>query len=488
MTTILIVAVLVLAAGGVFKVLLDRSGSEFQITGTEFVVGALICAVCVIPLTWWVGASIARSSNETFKEFWNGYETQAIFERTACHRDGACVHTYDCDPWTTTYTTTDSKGNVTVHTQTHYHQCPYTDEEWTFTVDTTLGPFVIGDHVLPTNPYQHYWRRPGFFSGGDHIPHSLADHAGVPSVWLAAKRRLDRGDHGPVTAIHDYTNYILAAQHTIEKQYSGSIDGYLKRGLLPKVVSQVHDFYLADKAYFVGVAPHNASAWEDAVNRFDAAFGTDRQGDLHLLIVNAKQIEDPNDWFGALQAYWQSSKLGKHAISKNGLIVAVGTRDGKTVAWARAATGMPLGNELLLQDLESDLQGAPLNAETLLGVPTVRFVNQRQANGKQKVVAQVVHSQGIVERDVWGPHGFHRVHMKCQKKQDHCVGFGYLSGDVQPTTGQKTLIGFMAFFFSFLVWAALAAVQLPFGPGSSTNRPAFAVSNPFGSSRYRSRF
>ena len=81
----------------------------------------------------------------------------------------------------------------------------------------------------------------------------------------------------------------------------------------------------------------------------DAALGSTLQGDLHLVIVDAKKISDPDNYSNALVAYWLSPKFGKDALSKNGIVVVLGTSDGKTVDYTYAAgadllTGQTVGH------------------------------------------------------------------------------------------------------------------------------------------------
>src|SRR5262249_8758701 len=155
----------------------------------------------------------------------------------------------------------------------------------------------------------------------------------------------DSGNPGPVTAREDYDNYILASQSSILHKFSGSIDQYKKDGVLPKISHDILSPYYASRVYFVGVNP--PGDWQWYINKYDAALGVSLQGDLHLVIVDANKVGSPDDYSQALIAYWQSQEFGKDALSKNGIVVVVGTKDGQTVAWARAGTGMPVGNEAL---------------------------------------------------------------------------------------------------------------------------------------------
>src|SRR3989338_612059 len=244
MLILAIFAVLVaLAAGLIVKLALDFFKVPLEITWLEFAVASFVIALVIVPLTTWAGWTIAKSNNLSFNEYWNGYELRADRERIPCTRDGPCAHEYDCDPWihihTETYTDSEGHTHTNTYPHTHYHSCPYTTEEWTFCVDTTLGFYTIGDHWLPTDPKSHRFR--ANHSVPDKIP------AGIPAFWSKAKARVDNGKPGPVTKRMQYDNYILASDNSILKQYSDKISQFLDAGLLPKVTHDVHDFFYADK-------------------------------------------------------------------------------------------------------------------------------------------------------------------------------------------------------------------------------------------------
>jgi hypothetical protein len=465
--SLFVVIALVLAAGFAIKFFLDKTGNELSITNMEYAIGAVICCIIVVPLTLMVGTHMAKASAVGgFKEYWGGYETKAYQTTDRCfkYRDqdtgDGCAHHYVCGSYTVTIhhdATYDSNGNETSAAYDTYEQhdifCPETTEEENYLVDTTLGTYTIAAGLLPLHPYKYEWDHDG------NIPASALADSYVPKFWIAAKARLAAGNPGAVTAMKSYKNFILASQSTILKKYSSSIDSFLKLGLLPKVTTKIDFPYLGTKAYFVGKAPANATAWNDSVNRFNGALGSTRQGDLHFIIVTDPRVSNPDEWFNALQAYWQSKKLGKHAISKNALIVAVGSKDGKTVSWARAATGMPVGNEQLFPEITSALEGQAFNPATLIGYPVGKLYNK---DGKTKVKIQL--GNGLLERTVFGPNGFQRVCMICKTKGDKGVGYGYLSGEIQPSGGAKFLIGFLAFLFSMFVWGAFVAIGVR--PGS----------------------
>ncbi len=453
------IAILVLAAGAAIKVFLDRSGNELSITAAEFAIGAALCCLIIIPLTLVVGVKQAKASAVGgYREYFGGYETAATVESERCFRyrdeDGGdcCAHHYPCGGyWKTVYYTenvSDGNGGYTTETKSrqehHTIYCPETTEELNYFVDTTLGRYTIASNLLPLHPYRYEYDHDGS------IPRSALDDAYVPSFWTKAKARIAAGKPGGVVKSHTYSNYVLASQNTILTKFSGSIDRYLKAGLLPKVQQKILFPYIGQKVYWVGKPLANAAVFQETLNRFNGALGSDKHGDLHLLVIHDSRVSDPDEWFGALQAYWFSKRLGKSAISKNAIILAVGTSDGQTVSWARAATGMPVGNDALFVKLQESLKGASLSdPEAFLGAP------EGVANTAGDVT--ITHTQGLVEQAVWGPDGYQRICMICKSKDDKGVGYGYLSGEIQPSGRAKMVIAFLAFFFSMFVWAGFVA-------------------------------
>ena len=364
MFTLVLMGMLVVGAIGFFiKWFLDFKEHKLALDNKEFAIATIFLLVIAVPLTAWVGTKVAINNQLTFHENWGGYEQRADESVTQCYRDGPCRWSYKGDPYQYVWYTDDksctgsgSKQTCTTthtrHEETRYHDIPYCTEEWTFTVNTSLGQYTIADRNCPSNPNAHRYR--AWVS----VPEDEVS-SGVPVFWTQAKARLDAGQPGPVTARHDYTNYLLASQSTILHRFSGDMESYVKSGQLPALSENpIHDFYYADRVFFEGVQP--SGNWQAAINRFDAAFGSQLQGDMYLVLVNADSVKDPDNYAGALGAYWQSPKFGKDALSKNGLVVILGVKDG-SVAWARASTGMPEGNETLLVDLQQGLKGAKVD-------------------------------------------------------------------------------------------------------------------------------
>lgn len=454
---ILLGALTVVASGFAARHFLLWRKSQFEIDKKELLIGCLVMSLVVIPATAFIGYKVAINNQVTYEETWSGWETQALKIVTQCYKtkgSNPCRHCYDCDPYTVKVpydcSYTDSKGKRVSKTcdrdETRWHSCPYATEEWTFVVKSTIDDWTIADRNLPTNPENYRW------SAWKGIPDSWENdpyHTGVPKRWQVVKDRLDAGRPDPVAVRKDYENYILASQNTILKQYSDSMEKYKAAGLFPKLAVNPYDIYYLDRVYFVGVRPEGD--WNKAINRFNAALGTTLQGDLHLVVVDANKVTDPSNYHLALMAYWQGPDFGKQALSKNAIVVILGTRDGKTVEWAKASTGMPLGNEMMLQQMSTDLKGVALEPEAMLGYPAAKVLGERQV--------QVNITQSALEKIIWGPNKFQRVRMK-----DHgpdSPGYAYLIKEIRPTTEQLLWIHFFVFLFTAACWTLCAYIGTP---------------------------
>lgn len=415
-----------------------------SVTWPEFALGAVICCALIVPAVVWAGDKLAVNNIVTYHENWGGFEQNITFDVTTCHRDGSCRHEYDCDPYTVTRTRTVSDGDggtrTETYTETEWHQCPYATEEVSYYVDTTLGRFTIADHIFGPNSKPWRW--------GRRLPGRV--EVGPPAAWTAAQSRLNSGRPGPVVERHDYDNYILASESQTLKRFSSSIDRYREAGLLPDFHTKVTGHYGLDKLYPVAVTlPGGAAVWHDAANRLSAALGAELQGDLHVVIVDSAKVPDGADYLNALVADWQSPRYGKDALAKNTVVLAIGT-DGQAVTWARATTGMPEGNNELLGQLANELPGVILDAETLLGSP---------ASSVGSADVAIRHTDGAVERILWGVNAFERVSMSCTDEGEDCIGYQSLKELIEPTGGQKALILFFAALASLAVWGAFLIVD-----------------------------
>lgn len=429
LVTIFFGVLLALAAGVMVKISLERySTSGYRVTRNEFIAGAVICSLLVVPLVTLVGNKVARGNQLKYNEFWGGFETATHHDITPCQRDGNCAHTYDCDSYNHVHvnTTTDSKGNTTTthENHTHYHSCPYSTEEWSFIVETDFGPYAVVDHGFPDRPRE--WR------GGSGIPGDV--HRGIPQAWLDSKAALKAGTPFGVTVRRKYDNYILASQNSILKKYAGETERFRRSGQLPDMAQTSDSWMRADKFHVPKTLKNtqvDETAWQQAVLRFGGYLGSKRQGDLHVVVVD--QAFHPDLYTGALNAWWTGKQFGRNALSKNGVVLVLGVSENK-VGWARLFTGMPLGNERLQVDVRSALKGVDFTPAAILGTPTPKSPGE-----------------GAFARVALGNPGFVRICMLCNDKGES-GGFTYLSSEVQPTRSQRVVIYLFGLLFSLAVW------------------------------------
>ncbi|MCK9344585.1 MAG: hypothetical protein M0P64_00485 [Candidatus Pacebacteria bacterium] len=466
LSTVIPAIILALLAGLLVKYILEKKGGEEQITAFELKLGAAVIAFIVAPLVGYIGWEVSRSNQIVYNEYWNGWEIAAERNDVSCTRDGPCYWEYDCDPYLVYVSRTCTRPGKNGGTyecggyETRYHSCPYVTVETTYNVRTTLGGYTVAPHRFPDDPQSHRWRT------SKSIPDSTISNAGVgiPKFWNEVWMRIASGTPNPATTRKEYKNYILANEGTILKQHSANIEHYLKQGLLPPVTASVVGLYGSNKVYFVGHRPGNATVWQSTLEHLNAAFGTELQGDLHVVIVQNDAVNaDYDTYVLALKAYWQDNKVfGRDAFGKNGVAVILGTNDGKTVAWARAFTGMPRGNEHMIVALESGLKGQLLDSTIVLGTITPTSVVSKSPSSVSLRITKTDRT-GIVPRIIWGDDDksfrFERIGMT-GKGSGKGSGYLYLYGEIQPTDTQKKWIGFFVFLFSCVFWFIAAAQDI----------------------------
>ncbi len=448
---VLLTVIMAGLAGLAMKKILEMQHARGQISWREFYIGMAATPVLAV-LVAWAGWSMARHSNMTFSEYWNGWETAAVKTSIICKEDGRCRWDYDCHPYIVmvSYSCNCDKNNncsTCYRPETRYHSCPYVAQEYNYSVQSTLGSFQIASNVFPDDPQRHRWPE----EPRQVIPQYVISQAGVgdPPYWLEVKRRMDANAPGPVSMKHDYPNYILASERTLMKQYSSDIEDYRKANVLPDLPKKIQGFYTTDKIRFVGFVPVDVMQWKRNLEYLNAALGSQLQGDLMVVIVkNALVSGNPDRYVLALKAYWQDKvSQGHEALPKNALVIAMGTDDGQTVSWSRGFTAMPMGNEKLTVTLRDGLKGLLLKPEAILG-PAFSF---RDVHGihypPEGTTAAALPSL------LWGRDDpttkFQRISMS---GKDGNGGFLYLKGEIQPTSGQTWAIAIVTFLFCMLVW------------------------------------
>lgn len=429
-TLISIIVALLIGLG--IKWFLANSDDYYSITWLEYGITTAVIILVLAPLTSWAGVKLAIQSRTTFYEFRNGWEQSATVEEITCTRDGPCRWSYECDPYTVcNEVCTGSGKDEECHEECHteYHNCPYCTSEYNYDVNTTLGPYRIVSNRFPPNPDSHRWRR------GEEVPQYIINDAGIgpTQFWLNARARIDSGLPGPVTKTYSYTNWILRSDYSILRNYSDKVAELKARRLLPPYVTDIHDYYWADKLAFVGVGVPNPVLWQRRVEYLNAELGRSLQGDLHVVIV--KGIADPDGYIMALKSLWQNAdSLDRNTASKNTILVAIGTDDGRTVSWARAVTGMPMGNELLSTRLRNDFKGMPLTPDSVLGQTHAHLSNGR--------IDSVSVSGGLAAY-VLRQTPFQRVHM---------ADYQYLKKEIRPSTAGYVWTTLLSIFVCSLAW------------------------------------
>lgn len=444
-----------IAVGLIWKIILDLDDGYYKITLIEFIISGVIIGIIFSFLGVNVGWLIAWKSRVTFHEYWNGWEIEAVTVETVCSRNGPCVHEYNCDPYIVmvpySCNCDDDGCDTCLRPEVRYHRCPYAKREYTHIIKTTLGDFVIDRNVFSENPQE--WR------SGNSIPDWV--QWGPSVFWIEARNRCEAGRPGPVTTRESYENLLLASDATILNEYSDAIQGYLDRDLLPDVRKDVREYYYADKVYFVKYNPLDQESWQWKQALLNAALGSELQGDLHLVVVRDEYVSgNPDRYITALKAYWQNPETwGRDTVSKNSIILVIGTEDGQTISWARAITGMPSGNEGMIYALKAELEGAELSVDQIYGDIQGELYNDPETD--EKVVRSVGNS-GILRRVLWGMDDsytrFNRVSMTAEDEDDTGSGFNYLSVEIKPKTSDQIMILFFTLFLSMVVWPIVAYV------------------------------
>lgn len=366
---------------------------------------------------------------EGFHEFLGGvvYRVDAVENR--CVRDGDCRHTYQCDPYTVwdTEPVYDSKGKQTGTrrvSRTEWHDCPYSTVEIDYVASVTYGfkqeQVVTDSAVFPERPVE--WRR------GEGLPGVQRGPSLRWSRWAAAVRA---GEAPPYVGHQTYPNFLLASQDTLLKRSSAAIAKYRKAGLMPPHTrgvaadADVDDVVVggyADKFTAIGVRADDGE-WNDRLNRFNARLGLQLQGDLHVVAVPASKVVNPSEYASALIVDWQSDRYGKWALSKNGVALVLGV-DGGRVKWARAKTGMPVGNDGMAFLLASRLEGVKFDPDVVFGSTVVL------PGSTDPKFAEV--GDGIVPRVMLVDAPFKRACMVCDDKGERDGGFTYLGDEIVP--------------------------------------------------------
>lgn len=472
---LLITAATVAVSGLALKYLvpLFLRDSDWDISWREFIAGLIVAYMVAMPVVFAAGKALSTADALRYEEFRNGVETSALVSVATCEpghsgSSAASGHS-NCDneyntgqtyTYIETYYVTvddgcDSKGNCSSHqemrtrTETAFIYYPYATKEYSYKITDSLG----GSYSFP-----YAYVKDGEGYKGKVIPKNLP--RGDPAEWTTATKRLAEGNPRPVTRLFDYNNYVLASHDDLLKPFSKNVARYLKEGILPAhtkniTTNPLHGFNnsTADKVSFVGVKVADSKAWETSLMGFDAALGSQLQGDLHLVLIDSSLVDSPTDYLNALKAYWLGDGLGRRAIAKNAVIVVAGV-EGNTIKWGMASTGMPFGNEVMLQGIENFLPDTPLDPKQVIGTPRTVVTPSSKDGGKDKVAVTLSDTPGVLERVVLHDFPFQRACMDC-KNDGKEIGYANLVVDIEPKSWQfGIMIGIVSLLA--LVWWFIA--------------------------------
>jgi hypothetical protein len=462
--------------------LLKHALPDFRPIWAVNIVAAAILVLTQLQVVVPIGFEWAKNSQQTYNELYVGYEARARVEDTPCEKDGDCIHTFECE--VREWTTTDEDGKETKHRTSH--QCPYSDLEQTYYIDTTIkytpdakkqkAKFqtkTVAKGRFPTR-YQR-WRGSFDAASADDVRERAKDvGVGPPGAWLAADARIKAGDPGMIEMKFPYKSPILASDKTVQRQASARVKDFKSWGLIPSGPDyQLRDTGITNKVYFTGgFRPANPGLWHAEARRLAAAGGT-RQGDIHILITQDRRLASQAQAFvEAWKAAWQGEdeeardKLGRDAISKNALMVAIWTPDGKTVGWAAGITGMPKGdgNDDLLEQTKS-LEGKSLEPSVILGHPKAQLIPKDGGLGAKVIPSQTAGS--LEDMILFGPHAFVRRCMFCVGEK--ALGYDYLVDQIQPSGGQVFVILFVDLLLVCLYWALVLGLTHHFRSSRGSN-------------------
>lgn len=386
-----------------------------------------------------------------YHQFLNGTVIAADVREVQCERDGTCSFDYNCDPYIYTWITYDDEGNAEFHSEIRYHSCPYVTVEYLYSTKDSIGNTTDLGRTINSEPVE--WR------AGEGIPDSIP--RGSPEPWQLARDALDAGRGLPMTIDGEYENYILASDEALLKASSDDVEELLAAGLLPDHTQNLRDpiygVFNASKVNFVGFTPPNEASWQESVMQLNAALGSERRGDLHIVVIEDSALPSSitsDTYADALKAYWLNN-LDKYAFGKNGIMVVIGIDDQHTsIEWARAATGMPVGNGSMISWLEQTLMNEPFTLDAVMGETYATVTNEE---------ASYVYGEGHIPQAVLVDFPFERQCMQCED-DDEGQGLGFkdltIKSQVEPwgyvlTIFLQLLIAGTAwFFFCYFAGAA----------------------------------
>ncbi len=449
--------------------------TDASVSWVEYGAVSLVMVLAIIPAVGAIGSALSIADQLTRYQWVNGTDEEVRDSPTVCRvpqpsrfagmnnpSSGStnCTHYYDSGKrfaYEEEVCKTDSKGNrdcdIIRHRRPIYH--PYGTVEHRYSIMSSMGKAPDGRMEF-TFPAVYLDANPMAPAGTIARPIPQDIPRGAPADWLAAKARKEAGDPRAATKLVAYEDPILAVNDTL-KAYSSDREKYQKAGLLPDHTVDINSDPRkgaskseAWKVGFANVQVADEPVWQEAVMRFNAALGMQLQGDLHVVLVDASQVPsvDSSTYVRALKMHWQDDAVyGKRTIAKNAIILALGVTPGtSTVAWADATTGMPGGNNVMIEYLKMELAGKPLDPGALFGKPIT------VVHGNEYTVALST-PRGVVESIVFERAPFKRASMTCKSSDDTCIGYDHLVQRIEPSAGAKITIVIITFVIAIGFWA-----------------------------------
>lgn len=467
--SVLIVVATVAAAGLLLKFVIPWlfKYADWEISWREFIAGMLVSCVLVTSAVFGIGSALSTADLLQHEQFANGVETEAIVTveecfpgqpgtnassgHSNCHYEYQTDQTYEyTEHYLIPITTCTSNGKtVTCSTiyvpaqrqVTAYIYNPYGAREYNYAITDSLG----GQYDFP-GPYV----KDGESYQDNAMPADIP--RGDPAEWVESQQRLNEGDPRAVTRLVNYDNYVLASQDGTYGDYTDEVEEYLKQDILPDHTAKISDDPLhgfngaiADKVSFVGVGAraNGPSDWQDSLMSFNGALGSKYGGDLHLVFIDASLVDDPTMYLGALKAYWQSDDFGRRAIGANAIIVVAGVQN-NVIQWAVASTGMPSGNDTMLQSIQRDLTDVPFTPAAVLGSPKTVVSPDTAA-----VRVSLSETPGVLEKIILRNAPFEKPCMEC-----------YAKAEIQPKWWQWMIMIITVFIISLVLWFVAGRVEL----------------------------
>lgn len=374
-------AVLVFLVGFGVWWLFYRDDTPRPAVAVSLVAGAVAAALVVLG-----GFHFGTRNTTEYVEFHSATEVEAWSETVECEKDGACVNTYQCEVYYETVlvpvpvTVPNGQGGVSTQiqmqsqTNTYYHACPYVKKELSYYVRDSAGQtHTYGVGLFPPYANDYVWTGPG----SEESPGLPSSGSAVPEGWVAAKERIAAGTPGGTTVPVVYDNYLHATGAT--RPSSNDVDRFASSGLLPDITRGVTAPYFAGKVSMVGGNLPNVlgepQVWEDELQRFNGRFWVRSKGDVRLVLVDSGKVPavDSGAYVNALRAWWSDvEKWGEYTLPRNTVVVVVGVTSDGTVSWSDGFTGMPEGNEALVEKLrEVPSTGGVLSPDEFLGKESV---------------------------------------------------------------------------------------------------------------------